>query len=1366
MSEFVVRKVAHKRVADQTLTGYNTEERAVSPSQVNLVLLKVTPIKARIIVPATTQIINSIVYGFPVQSEQLSQEIVAKTEEIMGMKPLLPQPTLTQAPHNILLSLPKETIIPKVLEQIQKMAREVYQSPESGASNSDVTGKLSIMSLYMRSLSLAELEQLESKILAVSKTTGMKSISQIWHEILPLVGTNPSAMLVIKKVKEGSLPVTVLTKIVSYTIRNIRYPTQELMTEFVKMIKSTTVKSHKQLYTSSLLQLSNLFYHAYINPITIRNNFPTKVYGVFGTKESPVLTEQFIPWLVEEIERTESEHVRLSAILALGKTGHLKGLKTLVKEIERVVPVTSAPAMITKVGARRTIAVNALKRVARINPTEVRPILMSIIVNPVESADVRIAGVSVLPFSLPTTAELQKLAIRSWIEPSEQVSAFIVSTLRSLAYTKVPELKIVGWKARSLIPLIKSKHFGIQHSHNINYSSVVEYLRLLISNKWELVNSKDSLIPQKMALKTVYYAPSNAYKVRAIDFNAYTYGMDYLLEKYLHFFTTEEQTVSPIIEQLNKITEELKLKTRELSTPFGFVHGSWAGVESSLYLDSGIVLDALEKLTTKFESGHEMEFNHVGAHQVFDASYMFVTETGFPVLAVSTLPIVYSVKGSLKVSPMEGKIVPQVLGKIVPVLNGKLQTHYGVISPFTRQFIGTGVEVSVHASLPVEIEGKMSQGQIDLSIRSPTEVERTGVHTKVHGSVMPYTFKYNWLSVTPISHSTQLWKIVSGIKRKPVIMEVGQSLGISARVQWQSDAQFVDMFSYIQKIIQHTPLTVIPSGIFPSSARMSSVSFEYFPKKSEVKEFHFVVRLSTKGMMHSLSKKIIAEEQIPSQFLQVKSVLPQLEKANIVEIMGMTKSSSGSELKKIHTVIVLGKKTDSHLAVAEFLPTGAAETFAIHYGGKIELPKLLNRWNVPKMLEQPLKGGFQGEIMVGKPGQMKGIKVVAKLEKTEELKRQVRESPEFKQCLAEMGKQKWLTPICTIARLQAASMDKIHLTINTPVSWSKFYLMNLLDGAFKAILLGNVESEKVISGTEGVTIAEARADRVSQTITSKVITPTREFLLRNMRFMGYARFFLPATAIRNPLEVASLKLSGDMIPSTCRVEPSFIRTFDNMTVQYPINDCEHVLLLDGSKHIPIAVTTRTVESQKKIVKVLSGVTEVQMIPVSGSMKVLVNGQPIALPAIGEQLIKKNAEGKILLIVQRFEDNAVWVHIPDQGLKVLSNGSRVEVVAPWLLKSRTVGLCGDMNGERSADLKTPGMCILRPRLAALSFMLNKSGAEPGFERCSGLPTPLKAEFIRESTKCPREVIIPTPVSKLMERIPHQMEAAAPPFWWDV
>merc|ERR1719357_1919179 len=207
------------------------------------------------------------------------------------------------------------------------------ESTYSCPSGCEMPSLLNTLANYMRTMSLSELEHLESKIMSESQSTGMKSMEKIFYDILSLVGTNPSTML---KVKKGSLPTPVLIKVVSLALRNVRYPTRELMEELVNMIQSSAVKSNKMLYTSSMLQLSNLFYHAYVNPTTMRNNFPTKVFGVFGTKESEVLIGKFIPLLVEEIEQTESEHIRLSAILALGKTGHLKGLKTLVKVIEDV----------------------------------------------------------------------------------------------------------------------------------------------------------------------------------------------------------------------------------------------------------------------------------------------------------------------------------------------------------------------------------------------------------------------------------------------------------------------------------------------------------------------------------------------------------------------------------------------------------------------------------------------------------------------------------------------------------------------------------------------------------------------------------------------------------------------------------------------------------------------------------------------------------------------------------------------------------------------------------------------------------------------------------------------------------------------
>merc|ERR1712029_925122 len=248
-----------------------------------------------------------------------------------------------------------------------------------------------------------------------------------------------------------------------------------------------------------------------------------------------------------------------------------------------------------------------------------------------------------------------------------------------------------------------------------------------------------------------------------------------------------------------------------------------------------------------------------------------------------------------------------------------------------------------------------------------TEIERSGRLIKpVHAFVLPYTFKHNLLNVTPFSHSTHLRKIVSGLVRQPISIEVGQPLGLSARVHYRSDAKFVDLVSYIQKITQRIPLSILPSAILPSTVRMSSGSIELLPAESLTKEFKLIISLSTKGMMHSLYKKMITEVEIPSEFAQVKSVLSQLERANVVEIIAMTKGASGSELKKIKSAIVIGKKLSGaslpiYMGAAEITPI-LGETFGLRFEGKIELPKLLNRWSIEKIVDESLMAGFQGKL--------------------------------------------------------------------------------------------------------------------------------------------------------------------------------------------------------------------------------------------------------------------------------------------------------------------------------------------------------------------------------------------------------------------
>merc|ERR1719259_132180 len=192
------------------------------------------------------------------------------------------------------------------------------------------------------------------------------------------------------------------------------------------------------------------------------------------------------------------------------------------------------------------------------------------------------------------------------------------------------------------------------------------------------------------------------------------------------------------------------------------------------------------------------------------------------------------------------------------------------------------------------------------------------------------------------------------------------------------------------------------------------------------------------------------------------------------------------------------------------------------------LPELRNRFNIEKMLEEPLRGIVEAKLSFGESTNMKKVKVHAEFEKTEELKREIRESPEFKKCMIEQSRQQELSPICTLVRSQAGSLDKVHITIDTPKSWARSSFMTLLDSISKTLLIGNIESEELSTGVEGRVLVEARAERTSNLVTiAKVQTPSRKIVLKNLRLMGYTQSVFPASRLYTPLEVVALKMTGN-----------------------------------------------------------------------------------------------------------------------------------------------------------------------------------------------------------------------------------------------
>jgi len=295
----------------------------------------------------------------------------------------------------------------------------------------------------------------------------------------------------------------------------------------------------------------------------------------------------------------------------------------------------------------------------------------------------------------------------------------------------------------------------------------------------------------------------------------------------------------------------------------------------------------------------------------------------------------------------------------------------------------------------------------------------------------------------------------------------------------------------------------------------------------------------------------------------------------------------------------------------------------------------------------------------------------------------------------------------------------------------------------KSILIGNLIETPSNQVSSGIKII-GKVNRVGHEAQLIVEYNGIQYEIRNIRMPTISKHVLPLS-LRNPLiYLAQQKLSASHIPASCRVEPTLISTFDNKTYSYELNNCYHLLFADRSGKIPVAVLAKSLSPVSKEVKILAGSAEVIMTPVSTynmKIQVILNGQQqiVDIPA-GTAKYIDDANRIPILDVKRFQDSVYLIEAVQEDLWVLFDGKHVEISASALLRSRSLGLCGDLNGENTADLKTPERCIMsRPQLAAYSYMIQES--------CQGIPSQDLPKYQKEKTECVKHEIIPTPMEQL-------------------
>jgi len=1467
--DFVIRKSITEN-AIVTAIGWRTDEKLMSNAQVVLELLKEETSFVPMVMPVQVRKLKSLIFEYPEKTmsstksltEKLSQQQIREEEQESGIRPILPKPDLRSAPEMLVnVNIDINEVMHQVVDKLQMVAKEIFESPESCTSKGDVAGHLNVVAKALRPLSLSELKQVEAKLesqLASQQQERKQLTRNLFYDVVSMIGTNPAVMLSKERVKDTTrVSAFQAVKMVQATINNVRTPTEDLLKELIQLIKNDLrplAHDRTQVYSVAMVQMSNILYRACIDPAKL-NSYPARIYGQFCSQESEPV-QQWTEFLKQELTNQHNQQIKLNAISAIGKLGTIRSIQMLAE----IVSETQYNEMV------RSLAVYSMKRSAKIQPANVKPLLLSIIDNIAEESDVRIAAIAVLPYAQPEAHELQKIAVRTWLEPSKEVASFVYSTFKSLSRTEVPELKLVGQKVVPLMTLVKPFVLGMHYSTNYQSSTLVDYLRMVINQEFSWTKSKVGIVPHRHSWMTMVHGGS--YEITGSAFTAYTRGMDKWIDMIMRFSKSISEPSTQVKEQLQKVIRDLKIESRQQAKPELYVQYQFFDSEYSSYLNEDKVVEVLEQLTEQLSRDinaltEEKEIQITRASKLLEAEGLGPCDAGFPVYIERTIPMVLALKATARMEMEEKnsmKIPKMLKAKVIPVANIKLEANMGVISPFNQEFVGTSVEMAIHSASPLEMTLTRRLTALTLDIKIPDEITRE--IEPLHIFVEPFTVKADLRKVEPLSKAADRKTILSGNPLKEYKASIGQSLDIDAKIEAKSDRTFTDLYSYLEKIREQSVVSLINSFYLPSSLKMSSFRLTIDPRQSRTKEVSITIgalKISKEGSQQQTEifpamlplepvndmnhVKQVCMENYPKNPAKYGECVMELSALDYVtesldsickvhafarckeleqichkaRDMCETKTGFRSEtckknsqtclrriinLQAVHKTLaeldnegtVVAIRIDADLRGSnKVLSTGLAfgmkkeeqsstpskksirmvsnidvkttdsQVFEIKFVSNAQVPRVQTRWNMEQLLEESLEMLLNGRVQYGYKNrvQKETIKMKSHMKKSQEQRTSVKESPEFKRCSSEEQLGKKLANVCEFSRHQAASIDEISTEIELPESLKKYPNMMRLGEFLRAYFLGQVEEKETSSPvSEKVIRLVAKVNRVGDEAQIAAEIMNKKYEIINLRIPRIFKGILPVS-MRNPMIYNFMqKLTKRQIPASCRVEPKYVATFDNKTYSYEMNNCYHLLFKDCSQQIPVAVLARNINSELKEVKVLSGPVETLLTPQSKTdMKLRLNIegrveelsiQPGHMREIRTQDMTKVME------IKRFQDNVYLVNAIREKLWVLTDGERIEVSASYMLRSKACGLCGDLNGENTADLKTPERCIMsRPRFAAYSYMMQEPTS------CQGIPSQDKAKYEQEKSECVREEIIPTPLMRLSKVVAKSAEQVTKP-----
>merc|ERR1719167_984940 len=217
----------------------------------------------------------------------------------------------------------------------------------------------------------------------------------------------------------------------------------------------------------------------------------------------------------------------------------------------------------------------------------------------------------------------------------------------------------------------------------------------------------------------------------------------------------------------------------------------------------------------------------------------------------------------------------------------------------------------------------------------------------------------------------------------------------------------------------------------------------------------------------------------------------------------------------------------------------------------------------------------------------------------------------------------------------------------------------------------------------------------------------------NIRLPEELRGMVPLRSTVRPEEQIIKSVIGGSVYEKCSIGDGVVKTFDNKTYSYELDDCFHVLSSDCSKSHSHAILGKVVDGKEEIEIFVEG-SKVTMKPTSSwteserGYEVTVDGKVVRVEE-NEKKEVTSRNGKISYRIHRSADDVMILETPFN--RVTYDGKTVELEHARN-SAHQCGLCGNLDSIKANDIKAAKSCVAKSlKHAALTYRVQKISYTP-------------------------------------------------------